>query len=542
MIHCPTCGSGLRFDIASQKTVCDHCRNSFEPESLPDSVYDDADTAQAFEGFAFMCPDCGAELMTTDSNDAVGFCPYCGGASVIHDRLRQEWKPNQIIPFSITKEQCKEIYVKEVKKNIFVSRKYRDPQLIEGFRGIYMPYCSYRTLVQGNARFGLHSQEKDVGNYYYETENYYTDLNISYQVEDDSAHEASLAFDDHLSDQIEPYDTNQLRPFSPGYLCGFYAETGNDDAYEYASAAEDKIKESVYDELEKDAVIRSEISARGLSFDKSVNDFMPMQLQDSNHRLYPVWFMSYRRGNKITYATVNGQTGKMAADLPLSPLRILIAILGFSALLFAALLCAMQFLPTIPATTTLGVSTALSLTGMYIMQHSFISTVGKTLHSKELSARIPFMFYLAALAVTVGIILFTTDGTVQQYRYAVGFFITIVAGVTLFKQHISQSSLTSRINRISLDGLSMQQNGILAEAKRFKIINGLYRASIYIMVLVNIGAIFTDTAAKEIYYLLSVVAAVQLFGLALMHIFFQSKVAMRKLPQFNKKGALYDEN
>ena len=88
----------------------------------------------------------------------------------------------------------------------------------------------------------------------------------------------------------------------------------------------------------------------------------------------------------------------------------------------------------------------------------------------------------------------------------------------------------------------MQQNGILAEAKRFKIINGLYRASIYIMVLVNIGAIFTDTAAKEIYFLLSVVAAVQLFGLALMHIFFQSKVAMRKLPQFNKKGALYDEN
>ena len=62
MIHCPTCGSGLRFDIASQKTVCDHCRNSFEPESLPDSVYDDADTAQAFEGFAFMCPDCGAEI------------------------------------------------------------------------------------------------------------------------------------------------------------------------------------------------------------------------------------------------------------------------------------------------------------------------------------------------------------------------------------------------------------------------------------------------------------------------------------------------
>lgn len=32
--------------------------------------------------------------------------------------------------------------------------------------------------------------------------------------------------------------------------------------------------------------------------------------------LYPVWFMSYRKEGRIAYATVNGQSGKVAADIP----------------------------------------------------------------------------------------------------------------------------------------------------------------------------------------------------------------------------------
>ena len=32
--------------------------------------------------------------------------------------------------------------------------------------------------------------------------------------------------------------------------------------------------------------------------------------------MFPVWFMSYRNGDRVAYATVNGQTGKAVADLP----------------------------------------------------------------------------------------------------------------------------------------------------------------------------------------------------------------------------------
>ena len=34
--------------------------------------------------------------------------------------------------------------------------------------------------------------------------------------------------------------------------------------------------------------------------------------------MFPVWFLSYRNKDRVAYATVNGQTGKVVADLPIS--------------------------------------------------------------------------------------------------------------------------------------------------------------------------------------------------------------------------------
>ena len=45
--------------------------------------------------------------------------------------------------------------------------------------------------------------------------------------------------------------------------------------------------------------------------------------------LYPVWFMSYRNAGRVAYATVNGQTGKVAIDLPVDFMKYI----GFSLLL-----------------------------------------------------------------------------------------------------------------------------------------------------------------------------------------------------------------
>lgn len=559
MIYCPSCGAELRFDIDSQLMICEYCKSSFDAKSLKDKISDDAKTQEYYESYAYVCPSCGAEVDTTDKNDAVGFCPYCGGSSMIFDKLRKEWCPEGIIPFRITKEQCKELYCKEVKKHIFVSKKYRDPELIDNFRGIYMPYVSFTGNIDGDVSIRASSKAKYIGNHDYQTKHYDLHGNAKYVINETLSHDVSVAFDDHISMKLEPYDKNEIKKFHPAYLSGFYAEIGDTNINEYSAVITDEMAHLALDEIENSKDMQKAAKKQKLKTDIFCNDNnIPLRVVQSNKNLLPVWFMSYRNKEKITYAAVNGQTGKVAADLPLSPVRILIAALIFSSVIFAILMTVMNYLPTLPATTTLGVCTMLGLSGMYVIQHGYIKTIGSALDQKELTKRLPFGFVFQSIVAVVGLILITTDGTYYQTRYSIGI---ILAGFSLFilltKYFIPQSTLTGKIRKIELSNATMQSNGILVEAKKFNIINFIMRVSIIITSLIFLAAILDENMnvgffkglpfalsgpqSSTFYYLLAAVSAAELFALVLMHIIFQSNIAKRRLPQFNKRGAAYDK-
>lgn len=48
----------------------------------------------------------------------------------------------------------------------------------------------------------------------------------------------------------------------------------------------------------------------------SLSSAFGTKLEQTDSAMFPVWFLSYRNGSRVSYATVNGQTGKIAADLP----------------------------------------------------------------------------------------------------------------------------------------------------------------------------------------------------------------------------------
>ena len=93
MIACPGCGANLLFDIASQQMKCSYCGSSYDPYQF-DSMQKDASREKAYDAWVYSCPSCGARLMTTDETDAEAFCPYCGGASILFDRLRKVKYPS----------------------------------------------------------------------------------------------------------------------------------------------------------------------------------------------------------------------------------------------------------------------------------------------------------------------------------------------------------------------------------------------------------------------------------------------------------------
>ena len=110
MIPCPGCGAGMRFDIASQKLVCDYCQSTQEVAQAGNERSAKAgEASDTMDVTVFTCPQCGGEIYSTD-NEASSFCSFCGASVTLEGRLTQARRPLYIIPFKKTKEDCKQIY------------------------------------------------------------------------------------------------------------------------------------------------------------------------------------------------------------------------------------------------------------------------------------------------------------------------------------------------------------------------------------------------------------------------------------------------
>ena len=117
-----------------------------------------------------------------------------------------------------------------------------------------------------------------------------------------------------------------------------------------------------------------------------------------------------------------------------------------------------------------------------------------------------------------------------------------VCALIILIANISQFSDSRKIKKMKIDKVSQLRQRITEEARRFM------RSVLWLKVvtLISVGVaiiiVLIDPAFNLVSYIFCAVLAVEVFGLALYHISFQTNVAKRPLPQFNKKGARYDSD
>lgn len=304
MFACPNCGGNLKFDIQTQQLGCEHCQTQMDPYA-----FEDKDTelkTSEYDVTVFTCPQCGGEILSTDTS-AAEFCTFCGASTILHSRLTKEKRPNYIIPFQKTKEDCKKAYSDMMKHAIFAPDALKNPKYIDGFRGIYMPYWAFYLTQEGD--FSLNGfRTKRRGDYIYtdhyalkgEIDAYYKGL----------SYDASSSFDDNISAQIAPYDVKGMKAFTPAFLSGFYADTADVASEKYEADA----KQTAYN-TSIGAVYRE---FNGVNVDPiGSSSAFSTEVKEVDSAMFPVWFMSYRNAGRVAYATVNGQTGKVVTDLPI---------------------------------------------------------------------------------------------------------------------------------------------------------------------------------------------------------------------------------
>lgn len=311
---CKNCGGGLEFDPASQKWKCDYCFSEFDKHEIEtETPLEDSLKESMPELDSYHCTSCGAELIA-DSTTSATFCLYCRNHSIIKSRFSGKFKPKNLIPFKITKEQAEEIYKKWINKRIFAPKEFKKKEEIEKITGIYAPFwlfnCKGDGMISGE---GTRTRTWTSGNYKYTQTKYYKVFrrgNAEYQK---VPVDASKKLDDKFMHMIEPYNYNDLTDFSMKYMSGFMAEKYDVEA----SEAEGVMKARVGKYLEQ----RLKETVNGYS--SFVTHEKKVSLSDirEEYSMLPIYLLNNKYKGKDHIFIVNGQTGKVVGDTPISRSR-----------------------------------------------------------------------------------------------------------------------------------------------------------------------------------------------------------------------------
>lgn len=324
---CPNCGGGLIFEPETQKYKCEYCLSRFMQADLEGQAFGEnggetAETGEeeaaladggysaAGEAAVYSCPSCGAEV-ATDPTTAATFCYYCHNPVILSGRLRGEYLPDCVVPFSIDRKRAEGMFREWIGKKKYVPKDFYSPGQIEKLTGVYFPYWLFRCRIDGKlSAQGTKIRSWTTGNMRYtERKTYQVErqgmVKINY-VARNAIHKA----DSRLCEGVLPYPKEGIKPFSMGCLSGFVAQKRDRRKEEFIP--------EVYQEVKDFALVKLKESAGGYSELKVSQQIADVEDARWDYGLFPVWTLTYKgpKDGKMYYFAMNGQTGKICGELP----------------------------------------------------------------------------------------------------------------------------------------------------------------------------------------------------------------------------------
>lgn len=360
--QCPACTGPLQFDAQTGKLICEYCGSSYETAEI-EALYAEKEqkAQQAFEQekdkretasgqtesgtdwgadaddmCAYSCPSCGAELIC-DKTTAATSCPYCGNPYVVPGQFTGTLKPDYVIPFRIEKKDAIAALKQHYKGKVFLPDAFTKNNHIEEVKGVYVPFWLFDGTADADVRFHATRSHVHVHGEYQTTITEHFEVHREGCVPFERIPvDASIKMPDDYMDSIEPFDYSELKPFSTAYLPGFYA-----DKYD-AGIGECEMR--VEGRMERTAVDAMASTVTG--YETCIPEYHKVHVtrRQVKYALMPVWLLSTKWNGKNYLFAMNGQSGKMVGDLPMSWKKFWAWFAGISALMAAGMSLLMYLL------------------------------------------------------------------------------------------------------------------------------------------------------------------------------------------------------
>ena len=361
--QCPSCTGPLHYDGKSGRLKCDYCGSSFSVQQI-EALYKDKDEAAAQAAQAqsaqdsfsaegewtgsgtnwakepglklYNCPSCGAELVC-DETTAATACPYCGNPAIVPGQLSDMLKPDYVIPFKLGKEEAVATLKKYYNGKKLLPKAFSDKNHIQEIKGVYVPFWLYDGAADADLQFqATRVNSVTTGNSIVTTTDYYRLRRAGTVNFEKIPVDASSNMPDTHMDAIEPYDYSELKPFSNAYLPGFLADKYDVEPEACYARADERAENTAVDLVSRTVSGYSSVVPQGRQ--------VHIRRGRVSYALLPVWMLSTRWNGKSYLFAMNGQTGKLIGDLPVSSGRAFAWFAGLTAAFTALLSVIMYFI------------------------------------------------------------------------------------------------------------------------------------------------------------------------------------------------------
>ena len=323
--QCPACTAPLRFDEQAGKLCCDYCESSFtvqEVETLfaeknaaaeaqmPVQKAEESEWgADAEKMRAYNCPSCGAQLICEETTAATA-CPYCGNPAIVPGQFSGNKKPASIIPFKITKEQAIAALKKHYQGKLLLPKAFADENHLQEIKGVYVPFWLFDGHADADVTYkATRTHTRSTGKERIITTDHYELWRKGSMPFDNVPADGASKMPDNYMDAIEPFDYQDLKPFSLSYLPGFLADKYDVPAEECAKRVEQRCRNSALDAMRATVI--------GYESCIPVRENVAVQCSEAEYALLPVWLLSTKWKDQNYLFAMNGQTGKLIGDLPI---------------------------------------------------------------------------------------------------------------------------------------------------------------------------------------------------------------------------------
>lgn len=346
--QCPACTGPLHYEGSTGKLECEYCGSSYdiaeiealyaakEEASVNAAAAAEAQQAQDEEENAeyaeytsttsswnaevanlksYNCPSCGAELIC-DATTAATSCPYCGNPTIVPSQFKDMLKPDLIIPFKLDKNAAVSALKNYYKGKRLLPKEFSNNNHIEEIKGVYVPFW----LFDGEAVADVRYVATRVSSFTRGDERITTTEHFQVHRAGTLAFEnipvdASSKMPDAHMDAIEPYDYKDLRPFSTAYLPGYMADKYDVSAEECARHADERALNTTEAKLAE--------TVAGYATCVPTDKRMHIRRGKAKYALMPVWMLSTKWNGQNFLFAMNGQTGKLIGDLPISKSKLI---------------------------------------------------------------------------------------------------------------------------------------------------------------------------------------------------------------------------